>query len=106
MHDMPNKERNWKDQPQQPERRRQDRRQQEHDPNEERRHEERRDRIQMAHGGNQMTPDSLPEKEKGNWADENFQSGASQAQKGHGQAPKEQSVPAERHERKDEGTSR
>jgi hypothetical protein len=93
MHDMPNRENNPKDQPQQPERRRQERRQD--DPNEERRRQEPHQNPQMAQGGNRMTPDSLPEKEKGNWADENFQ--ASQAQKGQGQT-KEQGGSAQRHQ--------
>lgn len=109
MHDMPNRESNRKDQPQQPERPQQERRQQERGPNEERRQQEQRQNIPMAQGGNQMTPDSLPEKEKGNWADENSQSGTSQAQKGQGgHTPKEQGPPGERHERheqKGEGTS-
>lgn len=95
MHDMPNRENNPKDQPQQPDRRRQDRRPD--NPDEERRRQEPHQNPQMAHGGTRMTPDSLPQKENGNWADENFQSGTSQAQKSQTQT-KEQSGSPQRHE--------
>lgn len=104
MHDMPNREGNRKDQPQQPERHQQERRQQEQKRNEERRQQQPRNDAQMAGGRNEeMTPDSLPSKEtnsgrqsSSNWAGDNSQSGTSQAQKGEGNTPKE-------HERKGEG---
>jgi hypothetical protein len=107
-------------------------------PNDERRKDQRRDTVQMSASGqggtgtsrapqrgsenqkmNQnrpmtedredMTPDSLPSKDKKdnssrqtpeNWQGENFQSGTSQAQKGEGQSPKQQTVPGDRHEQK------
>jgi hypothetical protein len=100
---------------QQEERRRQERRQNEQNPNpnEERRENPRRQNMEMAPGRGEMNPDSPPQRENssrnetsGNWQGENFQSGTSQAQKGEGQSPKQQSVTSERHEQRGEGTAR
>ena len=61
---------------------------------------------ETAQSRNDMTPDSLPRKGNSprqtpeNWQGENFQSGTSQAQRGEGRTPQQQTVPAERHEQK------
>jgi hypothetical protein len=56
--------------------------------------------MEMAPGQNNDNPDSPPQ--PGNWQGENFQSGASQAQKGQGQNSGQQN-PSERREHKSEG---
>jgi len=117
--EMPDTGTSRRDQEQQEERRRQDRRRQDQEPTDDRRQQERRQRMEMSGEGRNMNPDSPPEKGQGgrehqggggqmpgNWQGENFQSGTSQAQKAEGHTPKQQSVPAERHEQRGEGTAR
>jgi hypothetical protein len=115
LHEMPSRETNPRNQGRQPEQRKDDRRQQGQRPQGERRRELRREDVEMLspemRSGAGMMPDSLPEKDNPrrqtpeNWPRENFQSGTSQAEKGDGQAPKQQTVP-ERHEQRGEGTAR
>ena len=121
LREMPNRETNPGNLQNQPDRRKQNRREERQPegwPSDERRKEQRRENTQMTEdhrtGGigetkqdrNDMTPDSLPRKDNSprqtpeNWQGENFQSGTSQAQRGEGHKPQQQTVPAERHEQK------
>ena len=95
------KQTGWTDQ-QQDERRREERRQTQDEPQEERRREERR----QGPGSGETTMKTQEQTEHGRqpsakkWQGENAQSGTSQAQKGDGRTPAQQTVPAERHEQK------
>ena len=115
LHEMPNRETDPKNRQQQSERRKDDRRQQEQRPDEERRRGQRRENIDVLSpqtgDGGRIMPDSLPGKDNlqsqtpENRQGENFQSGTSQAQKGEGQTPKQQSVPEGERKSQDCGES-